>query len=253
MAEEIPLFQRTQYAFAAYIRDPNRNPLPRGPAPERMGVYRELFFNNIENFLATGFPVLKSILSETQWLALVQDFYAGHQSRTPYFAGIAEEFLDYLQSERDHYSDDPPYLLELAHYEWTELALAIAEGEAPPESADLRRSPMDQTVYLSEVAWPLAYRFPVHKIGPEHQPPEPPEQLTCLVVYRDREDVVKFLEITPLTYRLLQILQEEEAMPAIDCLFRMAKEMGHPDPRVLAGHGAEILRALAERGVIGAS
>ena len=251
MAEEIASFQRTQYAFAAYIRDPYRNPPPRGPAPERMNVYRELFFNNIENFLATGFPVLKSILSKTHWLELVQDFYARHQSKTPYFAEIAEEFLDYLQNERGRHADDPPYLPELAHYEWAELALLIAEGEAPPESGDLIDRPLNQTIYLSELAWPLAYRFPVHKIGPGQLPTEPSEQPTCLVVYRDREDSVKFLEINPATYRLLQILDEERAMPAADCLARVAAEIGYKDSRALAGFGAEILRALAGRGIIG--
>jgi len=253
MAEELAPFQRMQYAFAAYIRDPYRNPPPSGPAPERMSVYRELFFNNIENFLATGFPVLKSILSKTDWLALVQDFYAKHQSKTPYFAEIGEEFLDYLQNERNRHSDDPPYLLELAHYEWAELALVIAEDEVPQESVDLLNNPLDQTIYLSELAWPFAYRFPVHKIGPGQQPIEPSEQPTCLVVYRNREDLVKFLEINPVTYRLLQMLEEEHAMPAADCLLRVAREIGHVDSQALAGFGAQILRALAERGVIGAT
>lgn len=253
MAEKTASFQRIQYAFAAYIRDPYRNPPPRGPALARMRVYRELFFNNIENFLANGFPVIKSILSKTDWLALVQDFYAKHRSKTPYFAEIAEEFLDYLRNERDPCSSDPPYLLELAHYEWTELALVIAEGEAPQESAALINAPLEQTIYVSELAWPLAYRFPVHKIGPGHEPTDPPEQPTCLVVYRDREDTVKFLEINPATYRLLQILEEEGAMSATDCMLKVAKELGYSDLEGLASHGAEILRALGKRGVVGAN
>ncbi|MGX2040373.1 HvfC family RiPP maturation protein [Methylocaldum sp. MU1018] len=253
MAEKIPLFQRVQYAFAAYIRNPDHNPPPPGLDAGRMSIYRELFFNNIENFLASGFPVLKSISSRAQWLALVQDFYAEHQSKTPYFAEITQEFIDYLQNERGGHSDDPPYLLELAHYEWTELALAIAEGGVPQENASLLENPLDQTIYLSAVAWPLAYRFPVHKIGPGQQPTEPPGEPTCLVVYRDREDAVKFLETNPVTYRLLQILQEESAMPAVDCLSRVAREIGYRDSQALFEHGTVILKALAKRGIIGAS
>lgn len=251
MAKEIAPFQQIQYAFAAYIREPHQNPPPCGPAPERMKVYRELFFNNIENFLATGFPVLKSILSKTDWLALVQAFYARHRSKTPYFAEIAEEFLDHLQNEYISRPSDPPYLLELAHYEWTELALVIAEGEVPQGNIDSADDPLEQTFYLSELAWPLVYQFPVHKIGPGQQPSEPRDQPTCLVVYRDRADTVKFLEISPVTCRLLQILQQEEEMRGIDCLFKLAAEIGHPDPQALACHGAEILRSLSERGVIG--
>jgi len=252
MAEEIASFQRTQYAFAAYIRDPYRNPPPRGPAPERMNVYRELFFNNIENFLATGFPVLKSILSKTHWLELVQDFYARHQSKTPYFAEIAEEFLDYLQNERGRHADDPPYLPELAHYEWAELALLIAEGEAPPESGDLIDRPLDQTIYLSELAWPLAYQFPVHKIGPGQLPTELSKQPTFLIIYRNRQDMVKFIEINSVTHRLLQMIEENRTRPAADCLISIAKEIGYVDSQAFAGFSAEVLCALAERGIIGA-
>lgn len=252
MAEKTVSFQQIQYAFAAYIRDPYRNPPPRGPALARMRVYRELFFNNMENFLANGFPVLKSILSKTDWLALVQDFYAKHRSKTPYFAEIAEEFLDYMQNERDSCSSDPPYLLELAHYEWTELALAIAEGEVPQESAALMSVPLEQRIYISEVAWPLAYRFPVHTIGPGHEPSDPSEQPTCLVVYRNREDTVKFLEINPVTYRLLQLLAEKGVMSASDCMLKVARELMYSDLDGLANHTAEVLRALGKRGVIGA-
>lgn len=112
--------------------------------------------------------------------------------------------------------------------------------------------PLGQTIHLSEVAWPLAYRFPVHRIGPDQQPSEPPEQATCLVVYRDMSDTVKFLEISPVTYRLLQILEDEGSVAAAECLKRLATEIGYSS-QGLAEHGAEILRALAERGVIGAS
>jgi len=41
-------FQQHQAAFAAYIRNPENSPLPVGVKPERMAMYRELFFNNID-------------------------------------------------------------------------------------------------------------------------------------------------------------------------------------------------------------
>lgn len=251
MDENRPDFQRTQYAFAAYIRDPQRHAVPPDVAPVRMGMYRELFFNNIENFIATGFPVLKSILAGERWLALIGDFFARHRSKTPLFAGIAEEFLDYLQNERGEYPGDPPFLLELAHYEWVELALAIAEAEAPPPDPVFGQDPLARTVRLSELAWPLAYRFPVHKIGPEFQPAEPPAQPTCLAVYRDREDAVRFLEVNPVTYRLLERLDKSGPISASECLTRIAEELRHPDLAAVLDFGADILRGLAERGVIG--
>jgi hypothetical protein len=250
--DEPPEFQRLQYAFAAHIRDPRRHPAPAGVSPERMGVYRELFFNNIESFVATAFPVLKSILAGERWLALVEDFYARHRCRTPLFVEIAEEFLGFLGGPRAGHPGDPAFLLELAHYEWVELALAVGEAEAPPWPDSLGPDPLAWTVWLSDLAWPLAYRYPVHRLGPEFQPAEPPATPTCLVAYRDREDEVRFLEVNPATHRLLELLDASGPQPAVDCLSHLAQELGHPDPAALLGFGAETLRSLAERGVIGA-
>jgi hypothetical protein len=251
MADTLPGFQRTQFEFAAYIRDPHRHAIPTGVAPVRMATYRELFFNNIENFIATGFPVLKSILAGERWLALVQDFFARHRCKTPLFVEIAEEFLAYLQTERGVRPEDPAFLLELAHYEWVELALAVGEAEAPAPDMGLAAHPLAYTIRLSELAWPLAYQFPVHKIGLDYQPTEPPGSPTFLLVYRDCEDAVRFMELNPVTFRLLEMLEASGPLPARDCLLRIAEELRHPDPAAVLGFGAEILRGLAERGVIG--
>jgi len=252
MPEPRPLFRQTQLAFAAHIRDPERHPAPADVPPARMKMYRELFFNNVESFIESGFPVLRAILDDPRWQGLVRDFFARHRSRTPYFSGIPEEFLAYVQNERGERREDPPFLLELAHYEWVELALAIAEGEVPPEDAALIDDPLVCEIALSELAWPLAYRFPVHKISRDFQPAEPPKEPTFLAVYRDREDQVRFLELNAVTYRLLQILQQQGHCLAADCLGQIAQELGHSNPDAVLAHGAGILRDLAERGLIAA-
>ena len=54
-------FIETQYQFAATIRDPENKPAPDNIEPRRMTIYRELFYNNIEGFIANGFPVLRQI------------------------------------------------------------------------------------------------------------------------------------------------------------------------------------------------
>lgn len=253
MPEALLPFQRTQLAFAAHIRDPERHPAPTDVQPARMRTYRELFFNTMESFIESGFPVLRSILEERHWESLVHDFFARHRSRTPYFSGIPEEFLDYLQSERGVREEDPPFLLELAHYEWVELALSIAEGEAPQENAALTGDPLACDLELSELAWPLAYRFPVQRICRDFQPAEAPAEPTHLGVYRDRQDRVRFLELNAVTYRLLQILQQQGGCPAAECLGQIARELGTADSDAVLLHGAVILRDLAERGLIGAA
>ena len=57
-------FQKLQYAFAAHIRDPEHRAAPAGIEDRRMGIYRELFYNNIEDFLATAFPVIRALTAD---------------------------------------------------------------------------------------------------------------------------------------------------------------------------------------------
>ena len=250
LTPELPLFQQQQYAFAAYIRDPHNNPIPEGIEHRRMAMYRELFFNNIDSFLSSSFPVLHKILDNQQWFDLAQDFFAHHLNQTPYFSEIPEEFLTYLQHERATQIDDVPFLLELAHYEWVEMALSIAEGEPPEADPRLLEQPLTHTIRLSDLAWPLVYQFPVHRISPDFQPQHPPEQPTCLVVYRAPEDTVQFMLLNPVTYRLLQLLQDNDSIRVQQTLIQIAEELKHPDPSVVLSGGAETLKGLAQRGII---
>jgi hypothetical protein len=241
-------FKSKQDEFAAYIRDPENNPAPADVKLRRMVMYRELFFNNIEGFLSGNFPVLRKILNDQQWLALAHDFYAKHPCQSPYFSQIPEEFLDYLQNERDS-SEDFPFMLELAHYEWVEMALSIAKEDVATGNSDLDNL-LNQNIALSPLAWPLAYQYPVHKISPAFLPLEAPEQPAFLIVYRNRDDDVNFIEITPITYRLLEIIQEHGKPLTEDCLKQVARESNHPDQELIIAGGLQILKELAEKTII---
>ena len=244
-------FKSKQHEFAAHIRDPHKNPMPADVSGPRMAMYRELFFNNIEGFLSANFPVLRKIQGDAQWLDLAQDFYAKHKCLSPYFLQIPAEFLDYLQNERDR-SEDLPFMLELAHYEWVEMALSIAQEEAASghQLQDNLLNLLNRPIAVSPLAWPLAYQYPVHKIAPDFLPLEPPAQPTFLIVYRDSGDEVNFIEITPLTYRLLEIIQEHEQSLAADCLKQVAVESIHPDPEFIIAGGLQILKELTGKGII---
>jgi hypothetical protein len=246
MKNSLPNFDSKQREFAAYIRDPEHNPIPDGIQEQRMAMYRELFFNNINGFLASNFPVLRALLTDEQWFELAQDFFANHTSQTPYFSEIPEEFLAFLEHERNN-ANDYPFILELAHYEWVEMALAIAKEELVINDATVTR---EIRVQLSPLAWSLAYQYPVHKISPNFLPKAPPEQPTCLIVYRDTHDDVHFMEITPLTYRLLAMIEQQESMIVADCLQQLIQEIQHPNPELMMTAGLQILMELAEKMII---
>jgi uncharacterized protein len=240
-------FSLTQQAFTRYIRNPAANPIPVDVKPERMAMYRELIFNNINGFLEGNFPVIRVILTDDEWHALVQDFFIVHRSKTPYFAEIAEEFLDYLENERNN-PNDLPILLELAHYEWVEMALSIADEDVYINT-NYDVSP-EQQVKLSPLAWPLVYSFPVHLISPDYLPIQPLEQPTCLIVYRDNKDAVNFIEINAITYRLLEIIQSEDSINIGQCLAKIAQESLNVNSELIMKGGLQVIKELIQKSIL---
>ncbi len=242
-------FIRKQAEFSAYIRDPGNHPRPADVKKKRMEIYRELFFNNINSFLASNFPVLNTILDEQQWNDLVQDFFSRHPCETPYFSEIPEEFLDYLQNQRSN-PHDFPFLLELAHYEWVEMALSISRETFIQGDHGFIASLPHQKIAISPLAWPLAYQFPVHRISPDYLPETTPDQPTCLVVYRDVGDEVHFMQINAFTFRLLQIIQTNEGVNSTGGLDMLISETVHTAPHLVREKGLHILQEMAQKGII---
>lgn len=245
-----PAFKKHQYEFTAHIRNPQANDRPEGIEDRRMGIYRELLYNNVEGFIASGFPVLRDIYNDEDWHEMVRDFFANHQCQSPYFLEISQEFIDYLQNERQPQQGDPAGLVELAHYEWVELALHVSDESISMDNIDANGDLLEGRPVFSPLAWPLAYQFPVHTMGPDNLPQEAPEQPSYLVVYRNRNDKVNFLEINPVTARLISLLQENESFTGLDAIEHIAKEMNHPNPDVVKQGGLAALQELQQYGII---
>ena len=241
-------FQAQQRAFAAHLRDPANNPAPAGIEDRRLKIYRELFYNNVEGFLSTAFPVIRSLYSDERWHAMARDFFARHRCEDPQFHRIPAEFLGYLDEERQA-AGDPPFLQELAHYEWVELDLSVATDRLSPELAEPNGDLLEGVPVVSPLARALAYDWPVHRIAADHLPEAPGEQPTYLIVYRDRADKVGFMEANAVTARLLQLLEDEPASGR-EQLLRLAEELQHPDPDQVLAFGAQMLADLRARDIL---
>lgn len=245
-----PAFIRRQYEFAAHIRDPERHPRPADVEDRRMAIYRELFFNNVEGFLSSSFPVLRSLLDDNDWTALARDFFAYHQCHTPLFLEIPREFLQYLEQEREARVDDPPFLFELAHYEWLELALAVAEDPEPEAGVDPDGDLLEGHPRLLPLAWAFRYEYPVQRVRTDFQPGEPDPEGVFLLVYRDAGDEVHFLELNPVSARLFALLRDETGITGRGALERIAGELGHTAPQVVLAGGLDILSQWRDRGIL---
>jgi hypothetical protein len=243
----LPGFREAQLAFSAHIRNPEVYARPADVEPRRMKIYLELFYNNIENFLANGFPVAKKILMERgSWHPLVRSFVDQHASNSPYFLEISQEFLTYLGDLEQ--PDLPGFLLELCHYEWVELALSVSELELTDVAADPDGDLLKNPIVVSPLIWKLAYRYPVHLLGERYQPEQVPDQVTHLVVNRRYDDRIAFIVSNAVTLRLLDILESQPL--AERALAQLAEELPGMDSQLVYDHGIETLQKLRDAEIL---
>ncbi|HMB59958.1 MAG TPA: putative DNA-binding domain-containing protein [Xanthomonadales bacterium] len=239
-----------QTAFAGHIRNPTSVKAPGDVEDRRMRVYRELFFNNINKFLAGNFPILRSLYDKKSWARLVRQFYIEHRAHTPLFMEIPKEFLRYVQEQRQGRKGDPPFLYELAHYESVDLALFYECTDLEQVAADPEGDVFKFVPVLSPLAWPLSYRYPVHRITPEFQPQTAPDVMTQLLAYRNRKDVVKFMELNEVTQLLLALMRERANLSGKQLLEQTAEHIKHPKPGAVVENGRQLLQDLVKREVI---
>jgi len=241
-----------QAGFTAHIRNPAEIAVPAGIEVRRMKIYNDLVYNNIEGFLSGGFPVLYSLHRKEDWHRLVRDFVCNYRCESPYFLEITQEFLNYLMQTREPAPVDPPFMLELAHYEWVELALDVALETIPGrEEFPLQTDTLDAVPVLSPLVWSLQYSFPVHLIGPGFEPEEPPAEPTYLVVYRNRDDEVNFIESNAATARLLELLTDNPLdLSGRELLQLLADEMNADSLTPIVEFGARMLSEFQQQDIL---
>ena len=171
-----------QFAFASQLRD--------GPP----SLYRRLIVDGLDQLLSANFPILHATLGDDAWHAMLRAFLATHRAQTPLFTRIGSELVDWLAPQAD-------WRHALAHYEYAGLALSISDDAIPAHDPD--GDALDAIPIVSPFAWPLAYAWPVHRIGPGVAiEPDP----TFLLLQRDAAGDVHVSTLTPALFRLLELL-----------------------------------------------
>ncbi|HZV99488.1 MAG TPA: hypothetical protein VFF74_10910, partial [Methylophilaceae bacterium] len=149
--------------------------------------------------------------------------------------------------------DLPPYLKSLTHYEWIELALAVVDISIDLQTVKPAGDLLQGKPVLAPALALLSYDYAVQLISPRFKPLEPLAQPVHLLVFRDTEDNVRFIELNSITARLLHLLQEEDTT-GLAALEKIAAELTHlePHPKLQAviEFGRAILDDLRQQGAI---
>lgn len=208
----MPSLQQSQSEFVQAIKDPSTLNAKNDDDLRRMKIYQSLFFSNINGFVSSALPVLKSIIiaqhGDNQWEQVIRQFFIEHQCRSPYFNDISKEFVEYLATSPALGFELPAFSGELGHYEWLELEVATRKSS---ESLSFYSSGENITaVKISPFATLASYSYAVHLIGPDHLPDKPMDAPQYYVVYRDEEYQVQFVHLTAMTAMLVHTVEVAE-------------------------------------------
>jgi hypothetical protein len=243
----VSAFQQQQRQFLNYLRQPQGDNLPAGFASARLSVYVDLLYGKFYESLSACFPVIHSLLSKEGWRALLLDFIAEHRCHSPYYRQIPDEFVQYLQEERNN-PHDWPFLAELAHFEWVELQLSIAESEPVAVTSLSDEQLLTGRPVLAPVMQLLQYRWPVKDINPAFLPEEPSAIANHILGFRDADDQVQFIALNPISAGLVTLLGNglsgQQALDALGAGFDDATK------RQFSQFGLEALSELHRRGAI---
>ncbi|WP_047551213.1 HvfC family RiPP maturation protein [Methylotenera sp. G11] len=243
---ELAGFQRYQLAFTARLRDPQNQPPLAGVPDERMAVYEEIVFNNLFESVSACFPVARKVLGKRRWLKLNQAFMRDYSANDPLFRSIPAQFIEFLQLPAPGLQQLPPYFISLCHYEWVELSVASAAAAVIQEAQPAVDLGHGRPVFSPSMQL-LNYEYAVHRISPRHKPRQP--ESTQLLVFRNADDHVKFIELNAVTYRLISLLQDQP-LSGRQALTLLANELQHPQPESIIEFGLSILEDLRSQGVI---
>lgn len=235
MADSLRAFQ---LSLGKYLRDPDHEPVPIGLPPRGLKVYEELLFNNICGLIDSCFPVCKDLMGDTIWQALCRRFLREWRSQTPYFHEIPQEFLNFLNTQDDAQTR-PPWFTELAYYEWVELHL-----DTHPSSPS---KPSLNAITANPHMMNLGFNWPVHEIGPDYLPDQPCP--TFLVVMRNDQQQIQFIEINAATSLLLDICQPQPLTRAT-LINKIAAAMQCPCNETFTAHAERMIDNLVTQGIL---
>lgn len=246
---ELAAWQRYQLDLARHIRDPGQQRGLRGVDRQRLQIYRSLVFNNIETAVSACFPILSGILGKRRWRKLTREFLATHRCATPYLRQIPDEFLQFLQRECQTGTAYPDFTLELAHYEWIELALSTSTLDQAMPDHDADGDLLDGVPLLNPVMVNLTCRYPVHRLSRRYRPATAPVQPTYLLVFRDAADDIRFSLLNAVSARLIAVIAPGR-LSGRAALQQLADEISHPAPDTLLECGHDLLLQLRTQGCI---
>jgi uncharacterized protein len=208
-AHDHEVFRKDPKVFAAQHGLDAKDQAAIAKYQKRFLTYRSLVRFALKDPLPDCFPISKALLTrEGAWNDAMDAFLASRSIQSVYYRDINPSFVAWL-AESVWGQDRWPFLLPLAHYEYVELEVLRHPDEDLQLS--LEEEPRAEWgVVFDGSMRNLAYAYRVHESKEEE--PEPVEEPTFLLCFRDREGSFECLELTTHASALLSGLEQGQSI-----------------------------------------
>lgn len=217
---------------------------------ERTGVYGGLVGRTVLGAVQNQLPATARHLSESARVALVQRFLEEAPPRSPYLRDVPFEFAMWMEGQWGALGV-PAHLPDLARFEL--LAFAAGSAESGPRPAEPAPLAADRPVWLDGTVHLARLDHAVHLLlAGEDTPPLPEQRPVALLVHRDADNEVRWLELDPTSMEALRLLVH--GTPFGEAIRETARALGRPLDASLIETVSATLADLATRGaLLGAS
>lgn len=213
--------------------------------PTRLFLYRRHVRKTLSRGIRRQIPRTAARLGEgfDRW---VERFVEAESPRSRYFRDVAFEMVAWVLPRWAEDASVPAYLGDLARHEllWFDVAAAPPGDEVAAAEIELDRGVrFDAAVRLAR------YEHAVHRLDADEAARDvPAREPTALLVYRDDEHAVRYLELTPLAAAILERLLAGDTLRA--AVVGGAAALGHAVDASVTQSTAAMLDDLRVRGAL---
>lgn len=241
-------------------------------APSRLKVYRTLVHNSLRSAVRVFLPLTVQHRGAAAFARDLEQWLAGPGPRSKYLRDLPGEFYQFIAPRWRQDPEAADYLSDLARYELLECELEAAPAQSSDARFLVEQRPLelDDQLVLDPQSSVHHFDFAVHELLGESEPSEPEEpeesseskepqlvsprrQNTALLVYRDDEHDLRYLQLSSMAQALWRAWVDRQALATA---IRKAAEAedavsagGNIDDDFLSRVSA-LIADLAERGVI---
>lgn len=197
--------EEIQHSLADYCKSGELKEI-QGAKTDRLHNYRRLIYNIIDDAIESAYPIAKSFINESHWREMIDAFILEHKCQHPQIMRMPGEFIDFVESKEYAEKFNLPFLSDLLQFEWVEVIVHTMKDVAIP-AFNLKGDYSASQLVFSPYFELLQLEYPIHQLRKTDL--DSAKGNYFMLVYRQENGTVQYLELNQLTYFIVAQMTEE--------------------------------------------